>query len=84
MKNEHFILCKDLKIMTNKKPVGQNLFLISRYNKFRFFDDVTDDSYVKGYIRIAIFHDTSLRCILKYYTSDILHKDFVHFPKMYS
>ena len=37
MKNENFILCKDLKIMTNKEIAGQNIFC-SR----ELFDDVTD------------------------------------------
>ena len=36
MKNENFILCKDMKIMTNKKNHRSNLLLFSRYSNFRF------------------------------------------------
>ena len=43
MKDENFILCKDLKMMSIQKNARQNLFKFSRNNNFRFSDDVTDE-----------------------------------------
>ena len=43
MKNEKFVSCEELKIMTTKQAADQNLFFLLEKKQFPVFVDVTDE-----------------------------------------